>query len=191
MNNDQYVFVSLNVKENIWGLQYVNLVLLLQQNFDIPNETTKSNCLTVVNGNVVVNTDNKHLKIKNIEYINTWTDAFINFSKFFIQRHPLLAMDLLSYMALITSVESDAPFVRIYQYDQQFRLRVAQNPSKSWSQIDGNLWFRFIAKGALGGQLVTSNQFQPLQFQQLQNVVMILTLKRDGQEFLVLIDMFV
>lgn len=88
-------------------------------------------------------------------------------------------------------MESDAPFARIYQYNQQFRLRVAQNPSKSWSQIDGNLWFRFIAKVALGGQLVTSNQFQPLQFQQLQNVVMILTLKRDVQEFLVLIDMFV
>jgi hypothetical protein len=64
-------------------------------------------------------------------------------------------------------VESDAPFVRIYQYDQQFRLRVARNPSKSLSQIDGNLWFHFIAKGALGG-LATSNQFQP---QQLQNVV--------------------
>ena len=76
-------------------------------------------------------------------------------------------MDLLSYMALIRSVESDAPFVRIYQYDQQFRLRVARNPSKSLSQIDGNLWFHFIAKGALGG-LATSNQFQPLQFQQLQ-----------------------
>lgn len=159
-------------------MQYVNLALLLQQNFDILNETTKSKCLTVVNGNVVVNTDNKHLKIKNIENINTWTDAFINFSKIVIQRHPLLAMDLLSYMALIRSVESDAPFVRLYQYDQQFRLKVSQNPSKSWSQIDGNLWFRFITKGALWGQLVTSNQFQPLQFQQLQNVVMILTLKR-------------
>lgn len=168
MNNDIDLFVSQNVKEKIWGLQYVNLALLLQQNFDIPNETTKSNCLTVVNGNVVVNTDNKHLKIKNIENINTWTDAFINFSKIVIQRHPLLAMDLLSYMSLIRSLASDAPFVRIYQYDQQFRLRVAQNPSKSWSQIDGNLWFRFIAKGALGGQLVTSNQFQTLQSQQLQ-----------------------
>lgn len=190
MNNDLDVFVSLNVKEKIWVLQYVNLALLLQHNFDIPNETTKSNCLTVVNGNVVVNTDNKHLKIKNIENINTWTDAFINFSKIVIQRHPLLAMDLLSYMALIRSVESDAPFVRIYQYDQQFRLRVARNPSKSLSQIDGNLWFHFIAKGALGG-LATSNQFQPLQFQQLQNVVMILTLKRDVKELIVLIDMFV
>jgi hypothetical protein len=84
-------------------------------------------------------------------------------------------------------VESDAPFVRIYQYDQQFRLRVARNPSKSLSQIDGNLWFHFIAKGALGG-LATSNQFQP---QQLQNVVMILTLKRDVKELIVLIDMFV
>ena len=39
---------------------------------------------------------------------------------------------------------------RIYQYDRQFRLRVAQNHIKSWAQIDGFLWLQFIAKGAQG-----------------------------------------
>jgi hypothetical protein len=35
-------------------------------------------------------------------------------------------------------------------YDQQFRLRMSLNPTNSWSQIDGTLWLRFIAKAASG-----------------------------------------
>ena len=45
-------------------------------------------------------------------------------------------------------------------YDKQVRLRIAQNPIRSWSQIDGNLWFRFIARGALGGQLSQQPQIE-------------------------------
>ena len=56
-------------------------------------------------------------------------------------------------MILIRGAVSDALFERVYNYDKQFRLRIAQNSIRSWSQIDGNLWFRFIAKGALSGQL--------------------------------------
>ena len=159
MNNEIDLFVNQSMKEKIWGLQYVNLALLLHQNFDVPNEP-KVNGLTVLNGNVVVNSENRNLKIKHIENINAWTDAFCNFSKIVIQRHPMLASDLFSYMALIRGAVSDASFERVYQYDQQFRLRVAQNPTRSWSQIDGNLWFRFVAKGALGGQIIPSQSFQ-------------------------------
>jgi hypothetical protein len=56
-------------------------------------------------------------------------------------------------MILIRGAVSDALVERVYDYDKQFRLRIAQNSIRSWSQIDGNLWFRFIARGALGGQL--------------------------------------
>jgi UDP-N-acetylglucosamine enolpyruvyl transferase len=56
---------------------------------------------SVLNGNVVVNTENKNLKVKNIENIESWTDAFCNFAKIALQRHPMLATDLISYMILI------------------------------------------------------------------------------------------
>lgn len=98
--------------------------------------------------------------MKHIDNIKAWTDAFINFAKIVIQRHPLLASDLFSYIALIRGVVTDAPFERVYQYDQQFRLRVAQSPTKKWSQIDGNSWFRFIAKGAYGEQSPPSQMLQ-------------------------------
>jgi hypothetical protein len=46
----------------------------------------KMNSLTVLNGNVVVNTENKNLKVKNIENIESWTDAFCNFAKVALNR---------------------------------------------------------------------------------------------------------
>jgi hypothetical protein len=39
---------------------------------------------------------------------------------------------------------------------QQFRLRKSLNPTRPWSQVDGVLWLRFIAKGASGIQNVNS-----------------------------------
>ena len=72
----------------------------------------------------------------------------------------MLATDLISCMILIRGAVSDALFERVYNYDKQFRLRIAQNPIRSWSQIDDNLWFRFIAKGALGGQLSQQPQIE-------------------------------
>ena len=55
-----------------------------------------------------------------------------NYAKVMIDRHPLLAGDLLSYMSKIRGAVVDALFYRVYQYDQQFQTR-------TWSQIDGNL----------------------------------------------------
>jgi hypothetical protein len=70
---------------------------------------------------------NKHLKGKQIDSIEIWTDAFINNANVMIDRHYLLAIYSLSYMSIIRGVVVDAPFYRVYQYDQQFRLRIAYN----------------------------------------------------------------
>jgi hypothetical protein len=60
MNNDPLVvplcnetdlFISESLKEKIWGLQYINLALLLHQHFDVPSEP-KMNSLTVISSNI-------------------------------------------------------------------------------------------------------------------------------------------
>ena len=101
---------------------------------------------------------NKPLKVKQIGSIEIWTAAFINYDKVMIDRHPLLAGDLSLYMSIIRGAVVDAPFYRVHQCDQQFRLRIAYNSNKD-TQIDGNLWLQFIAKGALGSQSRTAAQF--------------------------------
>jgi hypothetical protein len=47
--NETNLFISQSLKEKIWGLQYINLALLLHQNVDVPSEP-KMNSLTVLNG---------------------------------------------------------------------------------------------------------------------------------------------
>jgi hypothetical protein len=61
--------------------------------------------------------------------------CFDNYFTYFVDRLPLLAGDLLSYMSIIRGA---VPFYRVDQYDQHFRFRIAYNQTRTWSQIDGN-----------------------------------------------------
>ncbi|CAC5381666.1 unnamed protein product [Mytilus coruscus] len=48
-----------------------------EKNFNVPNESKVSE-LSIMDGTIVVNTENKDLKVKQIENIKAWTDVFIN-----------------------------------------------------------------------------------------------------------------
>ena len=74
---------------------------------------------------------NKPLKDKQIDSMDIWTDAFINKDNVMIDIHPLLGGDLLSYMSIIMGAVVDPPFNRVYQYYQQFRLRIAYNQTRT------------------------------------------------------------
>jgi hypothetical protein len=58
----------------------------------------------------------------------------------------MLATDLISCMILITGAVSDALFERVYNYDKQFRLRIAQNPgtSKFWCNNKARFMYLFL-----------------------------------------------
>ena len=139
------VYVSQALKDKIWNREYIDLALLLYQNFmsqvDKPQGVVGYDS---VNGTLVVQS-NKNSKVKAIKNIELWTDAFINYTKILLQKFPNLASDLIAYLSIIRG--AGVPFERIYRYDQQFRLRMANNPTRSWSSIDGILWFTIIANG--------------------------------------------
>ena len=50
-------------------------------------------------------------------------------------------------MSIIRGAISDVPFEKLYKYDQQFRLRMARDHTRSWAVIDGQLWLQFVATG--------------------------------------------
>ena len=134
MSNELDIFVSQNIREKVWNFQCIDLSLLSKSNFSVPNET--QNCIAVEEGKLVVQTTSKPQKHKRIETIEMWTDAFLNYVQIIIDRHPQMTKDLLIYMVTIRGATLDATFDRVYMYDQQFRLRVAQDPARSWSHID-------------------------------------------------------
>jgi hypothetical protein len=151
------IFISKSTKDTIWNLEYTGLSLLLRHNFNY--QSVKYNFLSLADGKLIMHLINKPLKVKQFDSIDIWTDAFINNANVMIERHPLLAGYLLSYMSIISGYVVDASFNSADQYDQQFRLRIAYNQTRTWSQIDGNIWLQFIAKGALGNRSSTAAQF--------------------------------
>ena len=113
----------------------------LTQNF-ISNIDDQPCHLEVVNGKLVLQQRQK--KIKVIDTLDLWTDAFTNYAQVIIENHPYKASELLKYMSVIRYVAHEKPYSNWLLYDQQFRLRISRNPSRSWSTIDGDLWLRFI-----------------------------------------------
>ena len=158
--NEIDIIISQQLKEKIWNLEYVDFAQLLRQNSQYYFNVDQKQHISVENGKLVLSS--KSSTFKSVDNIEVWTEAFSNYSKVLIQRHPSLASDLFTYMSLIRGATSDAPFDRIYQYDRQFRLRVSQNHTKSWAQIYTFLWLQFIAKGAQGVVYpMNSSSYQP------------------------------
>ncbi|CAC5390764.1 unnamed protein product [Mytilus coruscus] len=135
------VYVSQNLKEkyeieNLLICHYFSIKILSVILTDLQNVISYDNTA----GSFVI-TSNKNSKIKSIQNIESWTDAFIIYMKIFIQRFPNLA----TYMSIIRG--SHVCCEKICRYNQQFRLRMAKNPTRSWSSIDGILWYTVIANG--------------------------------------------
>lgn len=141
-SNETDIFVPQNVKEKVWNFEFVDLAQFLRQNFESNMDNRPSN-IEVMNGKLVLQQREK--KIKSIDNLSTWTNAFLNYMSVLIENHPNKAGELIRYMTIIRNVADEIPSSRWIMYDQQFRLRVSRNPSRVWSSIDGELWLRFIS----------------------------------------------
>jgi len=136
ISNEIDIFVSNQITEKNWNRQYVDLALLLKGNVQSQSQEQQVQFCLATNQFTI----KPQSKIKKIENIESWTDAFVNFIIIYIQRHPNKAVELLKYMSIVREASVLNPFHSCYQYDVQFRLRMAYNPSRSWSNIDGHLW---------------------------------------------------
>lgn len=129
------IFVSDQIKEKIWNSKFVDLAQLLKSNVQNPSDNHLH--LAFSNDKLVFQAQPKGKRIDNID---NWTEAFITFALIYIQRHQTRASELFKYMAIVRGAAQLNPFGNCYQYDIQFRLRMSNDPSRSWSNIDGHLW---------------------------------------------------
>ena len=158
--NEVDIFINQSIKEKIWLFQYVDMALLHKSNL---NRLEQQQVISVnENGKLVAET--KLAKTKAINNIEAWTDAFISYSQVLIERHPHKASELFSYIAIIRSAASQCSIEKWYTYDQQFRLRVARDHTKSWGCIDSQLWLQFVALGIQKPQIQTNNKCYDFNF---------------------------
>lgn len=132
--------LGLNVSEanksKIKNGQFVEFEHLLETKTSQTDEKT----LVVVNGSIVTKEKQK-TPISNIE---KWTDAFIIYMSIYISAHPEKCQDLLKYMQSVRLGASRIKGLGWRDYDTQFRLKVAADPSKQWDAVDQELWLMFM-----------------------------------------------
>ena len=126
--------VSSEMKNKITNGQYVDL----KKMFMNKNEVKKQKII-VVNGEL----QTTEKETKQINDVETWTDAFLIYASIYLTAHPSKNLEILKYLKDIrlAAARSNSGFL---EYDQQFRLRMAQNPSKSWAEVDSELWLLYI-----------------------------------------------
>jgi hypothetical protein len=117
------MFISQSCMEKNWNFEYIDLSLLFKQNF-VHNTQENQNTLQLIDGKLVVKSKSK--KVKSIDSIKMWTEAFITYIQVVIDNHPNKAHKLLKYLSVIRDASDECPTVQWVQYDQQFRLRVSR-----------------------------------------------------------------
>ncbi|KAJ8316731.1 hypothetical protein KUTeg_005677 [Tegillarca granosa] len=140
-DDDITAHIPNQLREKIWGHQYVNLVLLLKGSAELTDFYTASNL--VLNEYGCLESRPKVLKDK-IPSIEKWTDAFLLFTNIYLRRYPERAVELTQYMSVIRDAAARSPGFGWRAYDEQFRLRQAIQ-YQSWATLNYPLWLRLLS----------------------------------------------
>ena len=117
--------------------KYVDLALLLKNS--VIEDATSERIFVVGSDGQMVCKQKSAIRINSIE---KWTDAFLIFISTFTSVHASKFQDMLKYMH---NVRTGADMSLGWKsYDEQFRLKVALDPSKSWALVDTELWVMYI-----------------------------------------------
>lgn len=130
--------VSNSIKTKIMAGEYIDLAILLT-NSNATNMQDQQK-IAFVNGELILQPKQNTPKITTIE---NWTDAFIIFMNIYCSIHVEKFPQLLKYLYTIRLGAKRSAF-GWKSYDEQFRLRLATNPTLSWANIDQELWLLYM-----------------------------------------------
>ena len=144
MNDQLGVNVSQQLRDKIINGEYVDLGALLAN-----SSNEQSNALTLdSNGQITL----QPKQTKKINDISMWLDAFLIFTSLYTTAHPDSMQGLLKYMYNVKLGAGRTSGLGWRDYDQQFRLKKAKNPSLSWGIIDLELWLLYMQSSAISQQ---------------------------------------
>jgi hypothetical protein len=120
--------------------QYIDLALLLQNSNLI--KASNQQKISIVQGQLVIQ-QKQQPKITNIEL---WTDAFLMFPSIYCLAHAQKMHGLLKYMNTVRLGAKCCGTNNFgwKQYDEQFRLKMAENLNVNWADVDVELWLIYI-----------------------------------------------
>ncbi|CAC5407061.1 unnamed protein product [Mytilus coruscus] len=130
--------VTQSINEKIIKGEHIDLACLLNNSVNTGSDKQK---LKWVQGEFILQPMSQQSKITNIE---KWTDAFIIFIYNYCSVHINRFREFLKYMHTIRLGAQRNQGLGWKNYDEQYRLRKAQEPSSLWSNIDNELWLLYM-----------------------------------------------
>ena len=138
----------MNLREQIWRGDFVNLSLLLIASVELSKICSPNTLRMTASGTLEARPRQVNESIPSIE---RWTDAFLIYMSLLVVKKPTLSPQLIRYMAIIREAAQVRGGFSWRTYDVQFRLRQALNP-RPWSEINYDLWMRcMIVTGPVVG----------------------------------------
>lgn len=119
------------IKEKIQNHKYINLALLLKTSIELAEFCAGG----ILHYNYAKGSIESRQKIskQTIQNIDEWTDAFLIFASVYLQTFPEKAIEILKYMSVIREAATRYSTKSWVEYDQQFRLRQANEATRqSW-----------------------------------------------------------
>ena len=150
--------VPIAVKQKIVSGEYIDLASLLT---NTQGSSIDKHKIIVSQGELLIQPNQQQLKITNI---SSWTNAFLVFISIYCTAHPHKFQDLLKYMSSIR-LGAKRSAVGWKLYDEQFRLRMSQDPANSWAVVDQELWlFYMFSPPTVGGPSVVTGGYKCYSF---------------------------
>ena len=94
---------------------------------------------------------------QSIHNFGKWEQAFRVFTNVYVQKYPNRASELVQYSHLIHTASLTYIWENVYSYDKDFRIHLANFPSRSWTIILQQAW-AIILKDRIRNQSYDSSQ---------------------------------
>lgn len=144
------------IVDKIQAGKYINLTLMLKSSIELA-EFCSGNVLRYNFVNDSIESRQKISK-QTIKNIDEWTDAFLIYSSVYLQKFPEKAIEILKYMSVIREAATRYPTSAWVDYDQQFRLRQANEASRqSWGSLNAEMWLRIMSKPSQSNTISTTS----------------------------------
>ena len=133
--------LSVAVKDKIQKGEFVNLGALILPPGSSPSSI--SFAIARQGDNIVLGPQTA--KPPTVDSIEEWTSAFMVYMSVYLEVHGSRAIEMLKYMDIIRGAAQQFGGKNWIIYDEQFRIKQARYPTKSWATIDSELWLRVLA----------------------------------------------
>ena len=133
--------VDTKIKERIWSNQYIDLGLLISE---AAHETT------YLSSTLSFEQNSTH-RIKTINSIEQWSDAFLIFMAIYTQHCPSDTQEIMKYMQLIRTMSRDAPSRVFLAYDRDFR-KLRTHFTLPWCLLHQELFYSVSKAAGIQGR---------------------------------------